>query len=435
MRNVLLVTAFGVLILAPRVAGAAVALAPSPPGATMQFEPCFQTGEQRSAVITVIRRALRDPESGQEPDVRSSCSDEEWLSGRETLGVWLSPLPPAGGGLLGQSNPRLLVDAARSRGLADVGLFQSRNYGQFGWSLSAAFIETLRARVWDALPKRFDDHGNEDTEEGSVHLQTLTVRLIEPDTVRTAVSGFYDLGPNADFRLRVTDTITNVDGKLQLESENDLHVDNSAYEWLAGIFMVVLPPLGFHLFDAIDQAMMHLSSPDTGQSLGALIVQFAPNQFMIDYGQKISFRHTRFLVNAAGVTGGGSANLETRDPSVTVRGPLSPIVESRTPTFSYTASPFDLRATADEPLRVRWYRDGALVADGSSTRVSIPFEIPGTVAVGAVSEHRVTVRVTDVDGLTAVRTITVRISYEPNGPPICRVKPYLPECGPARDAR
>jgi hypothetical protein len=429
MSNILPITVFG-LLLVPGVSGAA-ALVPSPPGAAIQFAPCFQTAEQRSATIRNIKRALRDPETGQSPDVRSVCSHEDWIQGRETLGVWLSPLPPAGD-LLGQNNARLLVDAERSRGLADVDLLQPDD--DFGWSLNAAFIDTLRGRVWAALPKRLDDQGREDT-EGSVHLQRLTVRLVEPDTVRTTVNGFYDLGPNADFRLRVTDTITNVGGKLTVDTDDDLHVDNSAYQWLAGIFTVLLPPLGLHVFDAIDQAMMHLSMPDTGQSLGALIVQFAPNQFMIDNGQKINFTHRRFLVTETGVTGGGIARLEGRDPSVTIRGPLTPSVVSRTVTFRYTALPVDLRATANEPLQVSWFIDGALVTEGSSTQVDIPFEIPRNVAIGGVSEHRVRVRITDVDGLTAARTITVRISYEPNGPPVCREKPYLPQCGPPRDGR
>ena len=135
MSNVLPIIAF-VLLLVPGVSGAA-ALVPSPPGAAIQFQPCFQTAEQRSAAIRNIRPALRDPETGQSPDVRSVCSDEDWIWGRETLGVWLSPLPPAGD-LLGQNNLRLLVDAERRRGLAEVDLLQSENNDDFGWSLNAA---------------------------------------------------------------------------------------------------------------------------------------------------------------------------------------------------------------------------------------------------------------------------------------------------------
>jgi hypothetical protein len=110
MRNILPITVL-VLLVVPGVSGAA-ALGSSPPGAAMQFAPCFQTADQRAATIKTIRRALRDPETGQNPDVRSVCSSEHWISGRETLGVWLSPLPPAGD-LLGQNNVQLHSVSAR----------------------------------------------------------------------------------------------------------------------------------------------------------------------------------------------------------------------------------------------------------------------------------------------------------------------------------
>ena len=55
--------------------------------------------------------------------------------------------------------------------------------------------------------------------------------------------------------------------------------------------------------------------------------------------------------------------------------------------------------------------------------------------VGQVFSKNVHVQVTDVDGLTAEATATVQIHIVPADlddglPPICHVKPWLPQCQP-----
>jgi hypothetical protein len=424
MRTILgIATALGLLVSASP-ARAASRLPPRPPQAVLQFEPCFPTPEQRLEVIRTITAALTDPETDTRPDVRSTCSNEQWLFGRETLGVWLTPVPL-------NELLRDAVNDARDRGLAEVDVMPNDvgNGMKFGWSVAAGFIEGVRARIWAMLPKRLNDDGEPD-DDGSVHIQALTVRLLEPDRIRTDLTGFYDVGPNADFRLRTTDTITLEDRKLRHDCVQSLYIDTSAYEWLAGLITPFVPPLGIALFDEIDRQIAGLQTPNVcDQSLGTLVTQFAPDEVMFEGEQKLSFYHTTFLIDATGVIGQGISAIEPRSPMVSIAGPRNVIAASRSVTLRFSAVTDDLRATEDQRLQYRWTSDGA-VANDRARSTDITFQIPGNIGVGGESAQRVSVRVTDADGMTASRSATIRLRYEPiDWPPICDTKPYLPQCG------
>lgn len=421
MRTLLPLTVLALFALAARAGAQLLPLPPSPPGAAIQLFPCFQTDEQRSGVIKGIRKSLRDPVTNAAPDVRSSCSADFWLNGTETLGVWLSPLPA---NLPWNRVMRLLLDDARRRGLAAVDVIDQ----DFGWVVTPAFIETLRARLWEAMPKRLNEDG-QPSRHGSIHLEGLTVDLIEPNRVRTRITGFHDVGPNTDFTLRILDTISEEDGKLQVETDTDLDVDAGGWEWLVGLTTFLLPGFQFPLAAVLNDYMSAVRAPDAGQSLGSMLVQFAPDQVMIEGVQKANFLHTRFAVSVKhGVSGGGTMSLVDRQPSVAIEGPLEPVSFERTIWLDYEAVTFDLRATADEPLQYEWFLDGDLVPGGAEA--PILFEIPRNVRPGGVVEYEVGVRVTDADDLTAERTVTVRLRYErEQRPSICYRRPWLPQCG------
>jgi hypothetical protein len=304
------------------------------------------------------------------------------------------------------------------------------DFEMFGWVVTPGFIEALRARTWESQPKRLNESG-EPADNGTIHLESLSVVLIEPDKVRTTITGFHDVGPNTDFTLRVLDTISNVDGKLQVDTDTDLDVDPSGWQWIVGLLAVVFPPLGLYASETLNDYVSGLPAPDMGQSFGSMVAQFAPNQVMLEDGQKANFWHTRFAVSAKlGVTGGGTMTLENRRPTVTIRGPLEPVSFDRTIWLTYTAITFDLRATSDEPLQFEWFLDGDLVATTASPETPILFRIPVNVRPGGIDERELRVRVTDVDDLTAQRTVSVRLQYErEERPSICYRRPWLPQCG------
>jgi hypothetical protein len=258
------------------------------------------------------------------------------------------------------------------------------------------------------------------------------VTLIEPAQVRTVITGFYDAGPNVDFTMRVLDTITNVDGKLRVETDTDLDIDPSLFQWLVGVIAVISPPLGIYVADLINGYLSKPGQMELPQTFGAMLAQFAPDQVMLRGGTKADFRHTWFTVSVKhGVSGGGDMDHMSREPEVDIEGPLEPVSFERMITLTYRAVPFDLRPTDDEgSLEYEWFLDGDLVAAASS-EADIPFRIPVNVRPGEINEYELRVQVTDADGLTAERAVTVRLRYErEQKPPICYRKPWLPQCRP-----
>jgi len=406
-------------------------LASTPPGLALQFRPCLEDDQVNKAVSN-FRRSLRDPVTLVEPDVRFTCLAAGG-GGIQTIGVWLTPLPLD---LPWSAVMRRVQDAARNRGLGRVMMLGVNE--SFAWSASHGFISALRDRTWASMPRRLDVDGNAD-EDGPIALRRLSFTLLAPDAIRTNVWGRYeevvDIGIDEieldfAFRLRQTDTISIDDlGKLRIESESDLHVDTGMLDWLIGLIVVHFPPIGMDVEQRLDA--MAVGAPDLGSAtFGSVIVSAAPDKIMLEGapGLKLDYEHWRFEVAETGVTGGGGVNLLARDPVVTISGPRSANVRTRTVSFRYSMVPDDLRSTADEPLEVEWTADG-VVSDPTAWATDIEFDVPANVAPGGETEKAVQVRVTDADGLEAVRAITLRIRYDPGGrPPICSKKPWLPDC-------
>jgi hypothetical protein len=416
--------------------GFGLLLASTPPGLALQFRPCLEDDQVDKAVRT-LRRSLRDPVTLAEPDVRATCVAAGG-GGIQTIGVWLNPLPLD---LPWSAVLRRVQDAARNRGLRSVMMLGVNE--SFAWSASRGFFSTLRDRTWESMPHQIDVDGDAD-EDGPITLRRISYSLIAPDAIRTTVYGTYeeivdvgidDLVLDFDFRLRQTDTISIDDlGKLRIESESDLHVDTGMLDWLIGLIVVHFPPIGMDAeqwLDAAEGGAIDLGSA----TFGSLIVAAAPDKIMLEgeLGLKLDYEHWRFEVAETEVTGGGGVNLVRRDPVVTISGPRSANVSTRTVSFRYSMVPDDLRSTGDEPLQIEWTADG-VVSDPTAWVTDIEFEVPVDVGPGEETEKAVRVQVTDADGLEAVRAITLRIRYDPGGrPPICSKKPWLPECRPGID--
>jgi hypothetical protein len=71
------------------------------------------------------------------------------------------------------------------------------------------------------------------------------------------------------------------------------------------------------------------------------------------------------------------------------------------------------------------------VLNQGAPRSSVRFAVTGAVE-GDVLTRRVAVTVRDADGLVAQADVTVRIHVvvidDSDGPPICRRRPWLPQC-------
>jgi hypothetical protein len=86
----------------------------------------------------------------------------------------------------------------------------------------------------------------------------------------------------------------------------------------------------------------------------------------------------------------------------------------------------DLRGS----LHIVWSGDGVVLNQGAQT-TAIRFNL-GTASPGQVVAQRVAVRVTDVDGLAAETALIASIHVVPKDdddfPPVCKQKPWLPQC-------
>lgn len=418
MRHLPTLVLLGMLALAPRESPAQLQFPASPPDAAMQFMPCFPDADARADVIGQIGRALRDPVTRRRPDVRSTCSNDS-DNPVERLGVWLEPLPP--GGILGNGALRVLVDGQRARGLAQVALLQPLEL--FAWSVSAGFIDTLRARVWDALPKRLNTDGAPDR-DGSIRLRSLAVVLDAPDRIRTTVTGSYDiLIDTIPFSLVIVETLSiDSDGKVAVEAT--VAPGGPLKEIVAAVLEVFAPGV-------LRGGLVGVQTP------GSAIATLVPDERMNVGETKLDFYHTRLAVAADAATGGGAADFVFREPWVGIEGARDSVFDSRSGTLTYHAVTYDLRGTDDEPLLFEWRVDGQPLENATGDSVPITFRIPRDVAPGEEDTHTIRVTVTDADGLTATRSITLRILYERGGvPAVCHAKPHLPGCpgaGPGPD--
>ncbi|MGH2840298.1 MAG: hypothetical protein ACRDKY_05670 [Solirubrobacteraceae bacterium] len=378
----------------------------STPDVAFQFSPCL-TAEMRARVIAAIRAAF-----GAGADVRMRC-----VAGTERAGIWLRPLTPT------------MDDASRDRGLERLALL--RGGETFAAFVNASLIRARAQETWNAMPKRLNGDGQADP-DGPIHLTSFSVSFEAPDRIVTRIGGYDERPwPDVSFTLTLTDTIGASGGQITCTSGSDLDVDSSWISALTAIFLLTLPPLGvFFLVERI--IIASVDAPDVAGGAGRGAAAMIPGEILVAGGVKVVLLYSRAQVVAGGLFAGGSYLVTPRNPQVTVSGPRDVSVEEGDDslTRSYSA-----RGLVDllPPLRYRWTADG-FVQRPSAQETPVRFDVSDG-RVPQILRRDVTVRVTDVDGLTADDDLTVNIHMiEPNDPndpsddPICQVRPWLPQC-------
>ena len=361
-----------------------------------------------AAVINAVRSI-----AGAQADIRHVCGDD----GSSRIGVWLAP----------SGDPDM--NAARDRGTRLLNPI--RGTESFVVFVSANFIKAEAQRAFDAAPKLTDHSGNP-TLNGPVHLTGQDVELRFPAKIVTTVRGF-DTSPFPDvsFKLIITDTFRISGSAVDLDSETDL--DTSVGVLIAlGVFLLPISPLAGLAFLGEAAFIGSLDADDRDAGAGGAVAQRIPRDIFLQGGIKFVPVYQRVVVTTPGVVAGGGMLVVSRDPLVSILGPRSIAVtagETKV-TKSFQAHTRDLR----QPLQFRW--TGAGTASNDRAKVtSITFDLAG-LEVGENISRQVRVTATDADNLTATASVTVKIfmidpDEELGGlPPICKVRPWLPQCQP-----
>lgn len=400
----------------------------SAPGVAFQVSMCLDE-ETKQLIFDKLRQGFRTPATPR-PDVRTTCS-----GGRQNFGVWLEPV--AGSAYpLANSGGRAIGDAARDRGLDAVDIIAADE--MFAWSASREFMEAAREKVWASIERRYGTDGVPDP-HGPIHLRSLALDLQPPSKLRLVLRGSYDSGVGAlDFHARLTDALALQDGWVTSTPATSLSLDDKAAAIALGIVAEVLfPPAAILVMDAYDRSGSKSLDSFSNKRLGTMLVSAAPTESMDSGGTKKVFRHTRLEVTEGGVVAGGTVAFDQpREPAVTILGPDTvEMANADRAAAQFQARTYDLRATRESPLNVRWSSDGAIARQGALT-TSIAFTPRGRRGNGRAGQLRtevVTLTVTDADGLTATarKVVTLR-DLRGDLPAICVQRPHLPQCGPTQ---
>jgi len=400
----------------------------STPDLALQLLICLDQ-DLNNSIVSTVREAI-----SPNADVRTAC-----INGTQRIGIWLRPFVNA------EDN------RARDRGMAQLNLLGPGETLTF--FINASLIRRQAFDGWNAAPKRLNGDGRPNP-DGPVHLTSFSLIFESPDKVITKIGGFDERPwPDVSFTLTITDTLSAVNSDLHCDSVRDLDVDTSWINFLTGVFLLLLPPLGIvFLVERLIIASRDAPDVDAGAGCGAL--GLIPKEILIPGGQKVVAFYNRADVSNAGIFAGGSVEIMPRSPEVTISGPtrLAAEEEQSSVTATYRLHTDDLRPPFHEVLSTATATFGARVpgpgttpprprivwsGDGTPLRPSAEvtgfrFNTTGAHA-GDILTRRVAVLVVDADGLSASAELIVRIHITPIGgdddfPPVCKNKPWLPQC-------
>lgn len=411
---------------------------PPPPVSTpdlgIQLSICL-AADMNANLVSAVRQAL-----GSNADVRTAC-----INNSQRVAVWLQPA------VNDQDNQ------ARNRGLERLNVIAAGE--SLAFFINSALIRRQAFDTWNdpiKTPKRRDGDGNPDP-NGPVHLTAFSVDFEGPNKVVTRINGFDERPwPDVDFVLTTTDTLTAAGGDVHCDTHRDLDVDTSWLNFLTGLFLLVLPPLGI-VFLVERIIVGSKDAPDVDAGAGGGVPAMIPQEILIPAGLKVVAFYTRLDVFPGAIVAGGSFSVVNRTPAVTISGPtlISVTEGTGSVTRSYTLHTDDLRPPFFEvlappdvlavaasvtrpgpgPERPRptivWSGDGVALRPHAET-TGFRFNLAGA-QVGEVVTRRVAVLVVDADGLSASAEVIVRIHITPadtdgDFPPICKIKPWLPQC-------
>lgn len=376
----------------------------STPDLAIQIVPCLEPLLE-GALVDAIRQALRTPNA----DVRAAC-----INGVHRIGIWIRPS-------LNQTDSQ-----ARNRGLQRLDFIKAGE--TLAVFVNTSYIRSQAADAWEAVPKRRSGDGYPQS-DGPIHLTSIAVDFESPNRVITRIGGFDETPwPDVDFQLIITDTLYISGDQVHSESQRKLDADTGWLDFLAVVFLLVVPPLGaYFLGERI--IIGGTAAPDIDAGAGGLVAAGFPHEILIPLGLKVVSSYSRVELVQGAIVAGGSFMTVERMPLVWISGPsqVSVVVGKASVAQRYSVTTHDLRP----PLQFEWSGAGVALAPHAET-TNVRFSVEDA-EEGDVLTRRVAVRVTDVDNKFATNEMIVSIyviSEVDAGdlPPICRIKPWLPQC-------
>ena len=374
-----------------------------------------------------------------DPEVRVRC-----VAGVITIMVWGTKVVPGS-----------CQDLARQR----AQIPNLRVGGNFGVFINSNLIQRLATEAFQNAPKRFSGNGAPSL-SGPLHITSLSIAFKSPDTIETYIGG-YDERPWPDVYFTQT-LIDRLRTLRQCESTEKTEYSKAAQIiglLILGVLSFAIPMLipvtAFVLFKDIDAALNQpdgepqggvgcrileslpdeISLPQTGGLSGTLdagvMAMIGPTVFDV-VREKLVIAYGQPSVDSRGLFVSALASTQPRVPSIRVVGPGNLSIFH---TGNQTSA--DYRVSADDffgRLTFRWSASGGSnvqIQNPDKGRTRITFR-RGNAKNGDTFERTISVRVTDQEGssVTASRTVTLFVN-EPDGtPPICQIRPWLPQCNP-----
>lgn len=377
-----------------------------------------------------------------DPEVRVSCA-----AGNIRIHIWGTRVQPGS-----------CADRARQRAQVPD-LVAGGNFGLF---INASLIRRLANEAFQNAPKTFSENGAPSS-SGPFHVTGLSIGFKPPDVIETYISGYDERPwPDVSFTKTIRDQLNALLDVKTTESTDYSVISQVIAALVLGVFTLALPLLlpvtAFVLFSDIDAALNTPDNPAQG-GVGFRLLKSLPQEiplpqtggvlppiaFMIQPGasthlegttieperKKLVIAYGKPAIDNRGLFVGALATRQDRVPSVRILGPSSlSMFSNGTSTFGhYTVEADDTFGS----LGVTWSGSGPNIeiVNPSAGRTRVNFG-RGNAGQGDSFQRTLTVRVTDAEGtrVTASRMVTIFVNESGGLPPVCQVKPWLPQCNP-----
>jgi hypothetical protein len=355
----------------------------SVPDLALQFSVVGLSDADRDKIVEAIRKALKNPDA----DVRPL-----FLGPFVLIGIWLRPF-------VNENDNK-----NRDRGMRGLSLIQADQ--DFAFWISSTLIKRMAAASWDLEIKQRNSDGDPDS-NGPIHLTSFSPPSFEfPDRVVTKIGGFDERPfPDVNFTLTITDTLVASAGEVTCKTKRDLDMDTSWLDFLTGLFLLELRPLGAFFLE--ERIMVGAADPpDTGAGPGCDAAAMIPRKILFPGKLKLVPFYKTVTVFANAIIAGGLSDRLPRVPQVFISGPTKLSVGEGTSSVLRT---FAVKTDELLPdLQIVWGGDGFPLQRHAET-TGIRFNL-GNTSAGQVLIKRVSVRVTDADGLAAEADMVVHIN-------------------------